>query len=64
VFLRAFDILELNGDDLRRESLISRKATLHIALVGGRDGIEINNHMLHKDGRLFFAMPANSASKA
>jgi ATP dependent DNA ligase domain len=34
VFLRAFDIIELNGDDLRREALVSRKVTLAIALAG------------------------------
>jgi ATP-dependent DNA ligase len=34
VFRRAFDLIDLNGDDLRREPLISRKATLAIALAG------------------------------
>ena len=32
VFLYAFDLLELNGDDLRREPLDTRKATLASAL--------------------------------
>ncbi len=36
VFLRAFDIIELNGDDLRREALVSRKAMSAIALAGCR----------------------------
>jgi hypothetical protein len=43
-----------NGDDLRPESLINRKATLHIALAGVRDGIEINDHMQHEDGAIVF----------
>jgi bifunctional non-homologous end joining protein LigD len=38
VFLRALDLIELNGEDLRSESLINRKTSLHIALVGVRDG--------------------------
>jgi ATP-dependent DNA ligase len=28
MFLYAFDLIELNGDDLRREPLVVRKATL------------------------------------
>ena len=28
VFLNAFDLIELNGDDLRRDPLVVRKATL------------------------------------
>jgi bifunctional non-homologous end joining protein LigD len=34
VFLRAFDLIELNGDDLRREPLICRKSTLAIVPPG------------------------------
>ncbi len=33
VFLPAFDLIEFNGDDLRREALVSRKATLAIATL-------------------------------
>ena len=54
VFLRAFDIIELNGDDLRREALVSRKATLAIALTGAGTGIELNEHLEHDDGALVF----------
>jgi bifunctional non-homologous end joining protein LigD len=54
VFLRAFDILELNGDDLRRDALVTRKATLRIALAGVRDGIELNDYMEHHDAELVF----------
>ena len=51
VFLRAFDLIELNGDDLRNEPLVSRKATLAIALAGVSSGIELNDHLEHGDGR-------------
>jgi bifunctional non-homologous end joining protein LigD len=62
VFLRAFDIIELNGNDLRPEALINRKATLHIALVGGgRDGIEINDHIQHDDGTARVRRPRGQA---
>jgi ATP-dependent DNA ligase len=33
VFLYAFDLIELNGDDLRREPLAVRKATLTSVLA-------------------------------
>jgi bifunctional non-homologous end joining protein LigD len=32
VFLYAFDLIELDGDDLRRDPLAVRKATLHAGL--------------------------------
>ena len=54
MFLRAFDIIELNGDDLRVETLVSRKATLAIALAGAGAGIEINDHLEHDGGALVF----------
>ena len=37
VSLRAFVLIEFNGDDLRREALASRKATLAIALTPCRE---------------------------
>ena len=45
--MRAFDIIELNGDDLRREALVSRKATLAIALASAGAEIEFNEHIEH-----------------
>jgi ATP-dependent DNA ligase len=54
VFLRAFDLIELNGDDLRREPLICRKSTLAVALARTDDGIELNDHMEHNDAVLVF----------
>jgi bifunctional non-homologous end joining protein LigD len=35
IFLYAFDLIELNGDDLRREPLEGRKAGLEIVLTKG-----------------------------
>jgi bifunctional non-homologous end joining protein LigD len=55
VFLRAFDLIELNGDDLRREPLICRKSTLAVALARGGDGIELNDHMEHEEAELVFS---------
>ena len=40
VFLYAFDLLELDGQDLRREPLETRKATLASLLRGGNQGCD------------------------
>ena len=53
--MRAFDIIELHGDDLRHEPLVSRKATLEVALAGADAGIELNEHLDHEDAALVFA---------
>jgi bifunctional non-homologous end joining protein LigD len=42
VFLYAFDLIELNGDDLRRDPLQVRKATLISILAKTRPGIRFN----------------------
>jgi len=39
VFLYAFDLIELNGDDLRRDSLEVRKATLASVVAKASPGI-------------------------
>jgi bifunctional non-homologous end joining protein LigD len=54
VFLRAFDLIELNGDDLRREPLICRKSTLAVVIARADDGIELNDHMEHDDAAFVF----------
>jgi bifunctional non-homologous end joining protein LigD len=45
VFLYAFDLLELNGKDLRREPLEVRKATLASLSRGSLPGLRINEHL-------------------
>jgi bifunctional non-homologous end joining protein LigD len=49
-FLYAFDLLELNGTDLRREPIEVRKATLASILRKSRSGVRINEHMEHPEG--------------
>ena len=53
VFLYAFDVLEIDGADLRREPLLDRKAKLRKALARVKDGIAFNDH-IEDDGRLVF----------
>jgi bifunctional non-homologous end joining protein LigD len=54
VFLYAFDLLELSGDDLRREPLEVRKATLTSVLGKAGPGIRFNEHMECDDGETVF----------
>ncbi len=53
VFLYAFDLIELNGDDLRRNPLEVRKATLATVLAGVGHGIWFNDH-IEGDGPTVF----------
>jgi bifunctional non-homologous end joining protein LigD len=55
VFLYAFDLIELNGDDLRREPLEVRKATLASVLAEAAAGLRLNEHLEHNDGAIVFA---------
>ena len=41
-FLYAFDLIELNGDDLRRDPLEGRKATLEMILAKSGRGVRFN----------------------
>jgi bifunctional non-homologous end joining protein LigD len=54
VFLYAFDLIELNGDDLRRDPLDVRKATLASVLARAGSGLRLNEH-LEADGPTVFA---------
>ena len=54
VFLYAFDLIELNGDDLRREPLDTRKATLASVLRRAAPGLRLNEH-IEADGPTVFA---------
>jgi ATP-dependent DNA ligase len=42
IFLYAFDLIELNGDDLRRDPIEGRKATLEMILAKAGAGIRFN----------------------
>jgi ATP-dependent DNA ligase len=53
-FLYAFDLLELNGTDLRREPIEVRKATLASILRKTRSGVRLNEHMEHPEGAVVF----------
>src|SRR3954462_6343704 len=54
-FLYAFDLLELDGTDMRREPIEVRKATLASILRKSRPGVRLNEHLEHPDGALVFA---------
>jgi len=54
VFLYAFDLIEVNGDDLRREQLDTRKATLASVLRRAALGLRFNEH-IEADGPTVFA---------
>ena len=49
-FLYAFDLLELDGTDLRREPIEVRKATLASILRKARHGVRLNAHLEHPEG--------------
>jgi bifunctional non-homologous end joining protein LigD len=57
IFLYAFDLIELNGDDLRRDPLEVRKATLASIVAMATPGIRFNEYM-EGDGPTVFPMPA------
>jgi bifunctional non-homologous end joining protein LigD len=52
-FLYAFDLIELNGDDLRRETLEVRKGTLATVLATVGHGIWVNYHIECDDPTVF-----------
>ena len=53
MFLYAFDLIELNGDDLRRDPLDVRKATLRSVLTKVGHGIRWNED-IEGDGATIF----------
>jgi ATP-dependent DNA ligase len=53
VFLYAFDLLELNGSDLRAEPLEVRKATLASLLRGCQPGLRLNEYLAHPGDVVF-----------
>ena len=55
VFLVAFDLLELDGNDLRREPLEVRKQTLASLLRSSLPGVQFNAHLTHPGDIVFAA---------
>jgi bifunctional non-homologous end joining protein LigD len=53
-FLYAFDLLELDGLDIRREPIETRKATLARMLRHSLPGLRLNHHIVHKKGAAVF----------
>jgi bifunctional non-homologous end joining protein LigD len=53
-FLFAFDLLELDGLDMRREPIETRKATLASLLRKGKPGVRLNEHIAHPNGAAVF----------
>ena len=54
-FLFAFDVLEIDGDDLRQEPLERRKAHLEKVLAKAPVGIQFNEHVEFDDVTVFEA---------
>jgi bifunctional non-homologous end joining protein LigD len=50
-FLLAFDLLELDGLDMRREPIETRKATLASIVRKSLPGVRLNEHIAHPKGR-------------
>ena len=53
-FLYAFDLLEMEGLDMRREPIETRKATLASLLRNGKPGMRLNEHIAHPNGPAVF----------
>jgi bifunctional non-homologous end joining protein LigD len=51
--LCAFDLIELDGEDLRREPIETRKSTLRSLLRGKHEGIAFNAHFI-ADGAIVY----------
>jgi bifunctional non-homologous end joining protein LigD len=49
-FLYVFDLLELDGTDMRREPIEVRKAKLASIMRKARRGVRLNEHLEHPDG--------------
>jgi ATP-dependent DNA ligase len=64
VFLWAFYLIELNGDDLHCDPLAVRKATLASLLARSPPGLRLNEHLDHDDGRLVFEHACRSGLRA
>jgi bifunctional non-homologous end joining protein LigD len=54
VFMWAFDLIELDGDDLRLDRLEARKGALATLLMRAAPGLRLNEHMDEDDGPVVF----------
>jgi ATP-dependent DNA ligase len=54
VFMWAFDLIELDGADLRPDPLHARKDTLGTVLMRAAPGVRFNEHMEEEDGSVIF----------
>ena len=54
VFMWAFDLIELDGDDLWLDPLEARKDALATLLIRAAPGVRLNEHMEEEDGPLVF----------
>jgi bifunctional non-homologous end joining protein LigD len=54
VFLYAFDLLELDGRDIRREPWSDRRCKLARLLRGAGHGVQLSDHMEENDGDAAF----------
>ena len=52
-FLYAFDLLQLDGRDLRRDPIEIRKAQLANLIRGASSGIQLNDHIQHEAAIVF-----------
>jgi bifunctional non-homologous end joining protein LigD len=57
-FLYAFDLLELDGRDLRREPIEDRKTALARLLLGAKPGVQLSEH-LDRPGDIVFEHACN-----
>ena len=48
-------LIELDGDDLRRDPRAARKTTLASLVARAAPGLRLNEHLDHQDGPLVFA---------
>ena len=53
-FLYAFDVLELDGQDMRRRPWAGRREALERLLPGAGDGIRLCEHIQDVDGAVVF----------
>jgi bifunctional non-homologous end joining protein LigD len=60
VFMWAFDLIELDGDDLRLDRLEARKDALPTLLMRAAPGLRLNEHMDEDDGPVVFVHEVGS----